>query len=143
MAKRKTVDRIRGTPREVDEAAKRLRRDSTAAEIALWKSLRAKRLAGLKFRRQQPMGPFVLDFLCAEHKLVVEIDGEGHSEPDQSIRDDARTAQLNSFGYRVLRFPNELVLNDLAIVLQAILEATVQPLPQNWGRGWGEGPALE
>src|SRR3954463_15472446 len=65
MASRhRTTDRIRGTTSEIDLAAKRLRKEGTAAEEMIWKALRARKLAGLKFRRQQPMGPFVLDFLC-------------------------------------------------------------------------------
>jgi very-short-patch-repair endonuclease len=83
-----------------------------------------KRLGGLKFRRQQPLGPFVLDFLCAEHRLVIELDRAGRDKPEQRERDDARTAQLSAFGYRVLRFSNDAVLNDLSSVLKVILQST-------------------
>lgn len=84
----------------------------TPAEQELWDALQNKRLDGLKFRRQHPVGPFILDFWCPACKLVVELDGEVHD--GQMDYDDARTQQLRDYGYRVIRFRNEEVLNDLA-----------------------------
>ena len=93
----------------------------TPAEQALWDALRDRRLAGLRFRSQHPAGPFVLDFYCPIRKLVVELDGPVHER--QAEYDAARTAQLNAYGYRVIRFRNEEVLHELPSVLQRILAA--------------------
>jgi very-short-patch-repair endonuclease len=77
-----------------------LRRPMTPQEIKLWQRLRKKQLYGLKFRRQHPIFRFILDFLCFRHKLVVEIDGAGHVEPDQQAYDEARTEWLEQRGFR-------------------------------------------
>jgi very-short-patch-repair endonuclease len=83
--------------------------------------LKGRQLAGVKFRRQHPVGPFVLDFYCPERKLVVELDGAVHDA--QLDRDNARTDQLADYGYRVLRFRNEDVFTNLDSVVRQILEA--------------------
>ena len=127
--------RIRGTSQRIDAAARRLRRDSTRAESILWDALRAGRLNGLRFRRQHPLGRFVVDFCCPSARLIVELDGPVHDE--QAERDAARTAQLEAYGYTVLRFPNADVEQKLAGVLQTIL-ATVPPPPGGFGGG-GQG----
>lgn len=120
----KTTPRVRGTTPEIQQAARELRwQRSTAAETALWEALQGKQLAGLKFRRQHAVGPFILDFWCPIAKLVVELDGAIHPDPDQITRDAARTEQLAAYGYRVLRFRNEEVLENLDGVLQRIREA--------------------
>ncbi|MEM8640970.1 MAG: endonuclease domain-containing protein [Cyanobacteria bacterium P01_G01_bin.54] len=113
--------RIRGTTPQIDQAATQLRKQQTPAEIKLWKALRGRQLAGLKFRRQHPVGSFILDFYCPACKLVVEVDGEIHNQ--QRDYDQARTEKLQSFGYRVLRVTNEAVLNDLPAVLERIAQA--------------------
>lgn len=113
--------RIRGTRPEVETAARELRRDLTEAESVLWQALRGGQLGGLKFRRQHPVGQFILDFYCSSHKLAVELDGAIHE--GQTEYDAARTRQLESHGYRVLRFRNEEVLADLDSVLKRISEA--------------------
>lgn len=123
----KSTPRIRGTTPEVDAAARRGRRDMTPAEKALWAALRGKKLGGLKFRRQHPLGPFILDFYCPARKLVVELDGAGHAEQGQKSYDAARTERLNDYGCRVIRFRNEEVLHDLPSVLARILEAGEGP----------------
>jgi very-short-patch-repair endonuclease len=115
----KTTSRIRGTTPEIEAAARRLRRNMTPAEKKLWEALSGKKLGGLKFRAQHPMGPFILDFYCPACKLVVELDGDVHE--DQVVYDDARTRQLNHYGYKVIRFRNEEVLGDLPSVLERIL----------------------
>ena len=117
----KTTNRIRGTTVEIEEAARRLRRNMTPAEQTLWEALKGRQVAGLKFRCQHPVGPFVLDFYCPTRKLVVELDGGIHEL--QENRDQARTDQLADYGYRVIRFRNEEVFNDLDSVLQRILQA--------------------
>jgi very-short-patch-repair endonuclease len=117
----KTTDRIRGTTAEIEEAARRLRRNMTPAEQRLWEALKGRHLAGLKFRRQHPVGPFVLDFYCPERKLVVELDGAIHD--NQVNGDHARTEQLAGYGYRVIRLGNEEVFHDLDSVVRRILRS--------------------
>lgn len=109
--------RIR-TPAQIQQRARELRREMTLAEKLLWSRLRNKRLDGLKFRRQHPLGPFIADFYCAAQRLVVEIDGDIHDL--QPGRDAARTEQFEQYGCRVIRFRNEQVLNDIEDVLAAI-----------------------
>ena len=109
---------IRGTTREVEQAARSMRGEPTRAEEVLWSALQKKQVAGLKFRRQHPVGRFVLDFYCPSHKLVVEVDGEVHDQ--QQERDAERTRVLQAYGYRVLRFRNEQVINDLPAVVRKI-----------------------
>jgi very-short-patch-repair endonuclease len=102
-------------------AARELRRELTPAEHALWAALRGRRLGGLRFRCQHPVGPFVLDFCCPAAKLVIEVDGAVHDS--QQEQDAARTEHLEQYGYRVPRFTNDQVLGDLDAVLDAILLA--------------------
>ena len=90
-------------------------------ERRLWKHLRYKRLGGLRFRRQHPIGRFIVDFYCPAHRLVVEVDGDSHAE--QVEYDHSRTAWLEAHGYQVLRVANRDVLNNLDSVLNAILQA--------------------
>jgi very-short-patch-repair endonuclease len=98
--------------------ARKLRTDLTGAERKLWYQLRDRRLAGWKFRRQVPIGRWVVDFLCKEKRLVVEVDGGQHCE---SVRDRRRDADLVRQGYVVLRFWNSDVLRNRDGVLTAIL----------------------
>jgi very-short-patch-repair endonuclease len=116
----KTTSRIRGTTLEIEAAARRLRRNMTPAERILWEALKGKKLSGLRFRAQHPVGPFILDFYCPARKLVVELDGGVHEE--QAGYDEARTQQLEDYGYHVIRFRNEEVLTDLPSVLERILQ---------------------
>ncbi|ELS03746.1 hypothetical protein Xen7305DRAFT_00034700 [Xenococcus sp. PCC 7305] len=114
----KNNNRIRGTTPEIEEAARKLRNNLTPAEAYLWAALRNKQLEGLRFRCQHPVGNFILDFYCSSCKLVVEVDGEIHTH--QNKYDDARTAKLAEYGYKVVRFKNEQVINDLPRVLAEI-----------------------
>jgi len=98
--------------------ARELRKRLTNAEKKLWKHICLRQIAGHKFRRQQPIGKYIVDFACLEKKLVVEVDGGQHSE--QSAYDEERTAWLESQGYRVLRFWNNEVLKEIEIVLDVI-----------------------
>ena len=98
--------------------ARGLRRRSTDAERLLWSRLRNRRLMGLKFRRQFPMGMYIVDFACQERKLVVEIDGGHHQERRAS--DMVRTSWLNSRGFRVVRYWNNEVLEDVDSVMESI-----------------------
>ncbi|HEY8742581.1 MAG TPA: endonuclease domain-containing protein [Chloroflexota bacterium] len=118
------VHRIRGVHQEVQQAARTLRAEMTPAERALWAGLR--RLgAAARFRRQHPLGPFILDFCCPALCLVVELDGGGHDDPEQRSHDADRTARLEAYGYRVYRFQNDEVLGDRRNVLARIAEAVM------------------
>src|SRR5438874_3505827 len=88
------------------QRARELRRVSTPAERRLWECLRDRRLHGLKFRRQQPLYGYIVDFYCAERRLVVELDGAVHQDPEQQSYDEYRTRQLHERGLTVLRFRN-------------------------------------
>jgi very-short-patch-repair endonuclease len=101
-------------------SARRLRQRTTPAEVRLWKALDRLPITGTHFRRQVPIGPYVVDFACLSARLVVELDGGHHGEPEQSRRDAARTAWLRAEGYRVLRFWNDEVQSNLNGVLDTI-----------------------
>jgi very-short-patch-repair endonuclease len=100
-----------------------LRQNMTESEARLWGHVRSRRLGGLKFRRQVPIGPYLVDFLCIEHRLIVEVDGSQHNEEV----DANRTAYLQKSGYRVIRFWNNDVLARTQDVLATILAETGQP----------------
>lgn len=127
----KDSPRIRGTNRQTEQAARSLRKNLTPAEAQLWSALRGRQLAGLKFRRQHPVGQFIVDFYCPSCKLVIEVDGDIHTQ--QQVYDEARTQHLQSFGYRVLRFSNEEVLSDLQTVLTHIVEIAETYFPPELG----------
>jgi very-short-patch-repair endonuclease len=101
--------------------ARALRRAETPAERKLWQHLRGRRLEGAKFRRQQPLGPFIVDFVCHEARLVIEADGAGHFPPP--LRDRQRDLLLAAAGLTVLRFENVLILDQLDAVLDRIRNA--------------------
>ncbi|UNP87927.1 endonuclease domain-containing protein [Aeromonas encheleia] len=100
--------------------AKRLRAEATLAEQRLWFQLRNRRLMGLKFRRQLPIGPYIVDFVCVEQRLVIEVDGSQHHQPEGQRHDDTRTAYLNGEGFRVIRVWNNEVLGQMDAVLAFI-----------------------
>ncbi|WP_421331086.1 endonuclease domain-containing protein [Aeromonas veronii] len=105
---------------ESNRFAKRLRRDATLAEQKLWQHLRNRRLAGVKFRRQMPIGPYVVDFICLEQGLIIEVDGSQHGTQANQMHDEARTAYLNQQGFRVIRVWNNDVLSQMEVVLAHI-----------------------
>ncbi len=98
-----------------------LRKNLTEAEQKLWLRLRRRQIAGHKFRRQQPIGAYIVDFACLEQHLIIELDGGQHAE--QSVYDEKRTNWLESRGYRVLRFWNNEVMSNTDGVLQAIMKS--------------------
>ncbi|MGL3607259.1 endonuclease domain-containing protein [Rhizobium sp. G187] len=98
--------------------ARSLRTNDTDAEYRLWGDIRNRQLNGFKFSRQIPLGPYIVDFLCREQRLVVELDGSQHVE---SAHDDRRTEWLNQQAYSVLRFWNAEVLQERSAVLDTIL----------------------
>jgi very-short-patch-repair endonuclease len=108
--------------------AHRLRGSMTLPERVLWKALRK---TGLHVRRQAPIGRYVVDFAVHEASLVIEVDGGWHDQPETQLHDVERDAWLESQGYRVLRFRNQRVLDDLEGVVDAILKS----LPPRWGKG--------
>src|SRR4051794_10838158 len=106
--------------------ARRLRRDSTDAERTLWLRLRDRRLEGWKFRRQVSIDPYIVDFLCLDAKLVIEVDGGQHDE--NRAKDEVRTRFLEGFDLRVIRFWNNEVLGNL----EGVLERILIELKQRW-----------
>jgi very-short-patch-repair endonuclease len=109
--------------------ARELRRQMSLPEVLLWQQLR-KRPEGLKFRKQFPIGEMTVDFACLERRLIIEVDGEGHSFGDQPRRDAARDALLRQQGFRVLRIAARDVLKDMDAVLRyiAVVSSEVGPL---------------
>jgi len=97
-----------------------LRQKQTDAERALWTKLKNKQPEGIKFRRQQPIGPYIVDFVSFERKLVVEVDGGQHNEKDGMAKDDKRTKWLEAEGFQVLRFWNNDVVTNIEGVLENI-----------------------
>jgi very-short-patch-repair endonuclease len=112
---------------------KSLRRNLTDSERLLWKSLRAKQLSGSKFRRQEPIGPYIVDFVCYDKRLIVEVDGGQHRADE--IQDRKRDDWLNQQGFKVLRFWNNEVLGNIDGVLERIAENLVPPPPTPPTRG--------
>lgn len=98
--------------------ARELRRNSTDAERVLWNILRRRQVSGLRFRRQAPIGPYIVDFVCLENRLVIEVDGGQHGE--RLGYDAGRTAWLEDEGYRVIRFWNNQVLEEMEAVKDKI-----------------------
>ncbi|WP_082511768.1 endonuclease domain-containing protein [Devosia sp. Leaf420] len=123
--------------------ARKLRRDQTLAERRFWVLLEPWRDAGWHFRRQAPIGPFVVDFVCKRQKLIFEIDGDSHYSDEGVARDSVRTAYLRRLGYSVLRFTNEDVLGSddgVFEVLRGVLgepDAGLSSPPPTRGRPGG------
>ena len=107
--------------------ARRLRSNLTDAESYLWRHLRFRQIAGHKFRRQRPIGPYIVDFICLEKKVVIELDGGQHAETE--ISDHTRDKWLRAHGYVVLRFWNNEVLREVEAIKEAILRALTEPRP--------------
>jgi len=111
------------------KAARQLRKQLTDAESKLWHRIRRTQVDGLRFRRQSPIGPYVVDFVCIEHRLIIEVDGAQHSF--QAAEDARRTAWLESQGYCVIRFWNNEVNDNIEGVLDTIIRAALKsPPPQ-------------
>ena len=107
-------------PQELLTFAKDLRKDQTDAEVFMWYLLRERRFCGFKFRRQYPLGGYILDFYCPAVKLAIELDGGGHNADEQRCYDRERTRILEGTGIRVVRFWNHDVLNEIESVLETI-----------------------
>lgn len=116
----------RGHKEVLRRRAKQMRSQQTPAEARLWRILRAKRLAGYKFKRQLPIDSYIVDFACLGHRLIIEVDGGQHSESES---DRHRDAYLNAQGFRILRFWNNDIFKNEEGVYDAILTALQAPLP--------------
>ena len=118
---------MRGADLKSTRRARSLRRRSTRAEWVLWLALRDRRLGGLKFARQQPLGPYYADFVCREQRLIIEVDGGQHAD---SASDRRRDAYLKTLGYRVVRVWNNEVLGNPEGALQMLAaELKIAPHP--------------
>ena len=118
-------------------AAKKLRANTTPHERMLWRALRELPVEGTHFRRQAPIGPYVVDFFCPAKRLIIELDGGHHNDDDTAARDRERQLWLEKEGYRVVRFWNSEITADLGTVLESIYvelygsrEAEIAPLKQ-------------
>jgi very-short-patch-repair endonuclease len=123
------------------DLARSLRQDQTTPERTLWRRLRAGRL-GAKFRRQGPIAGCIVDFLCLESRLAVEIDGDTHAGEEAEAEDRLRSRRLEERGLRVVRFTNREVMESIEGVLEAIREliSTPSPPPSPDGRGGQQLP---
>ncbi len=110
---------LRTTKKTVNRARLLRKTQLTSAEHLLWNELRNRRCAGIKFRRQVPLGPFIADFLCADARLIIELDGESYE--GRASYDARRTRFLEEHDYRVLRFINDAVIEDMEEVLAKII----------------------
>ncbi len=120
MAKRSSNEKFRS----LRTKARDLRNTPTGAEQRLWEELRLRRLAGFRFRRQKVIYPFIVDFYCPDKKLIIEVEGGVHEK--QQDYDHAREETFQDLGYKVLRFKNTEIENELDKVLQRILTACKQ-----------------
>ena len=119
--------------------ARQLRNDATPAETRLWHFLRGGKL-GVKFRRQAAIGDYIVDFVCFSHCLIVELDGPQHVEDKGKQYDARRTAWLASRGFRVIRFRNQALDEDIWVVVEEIKRALGEsPLPNPPRKGEGAG----
>jgi len=119
-----------------------LRQHATDAERLLWRHLRSQQLAGHKFRRQHPIGPYIADFVCIAARLILELDGGQHAHGNGLAHDQQRTQFLQSHGWRVLRFWNNQMLSETDAVLHVIAEALADPHPHPLPPA-GEGAELQ
>jgi very-short-patch-repair endonuclease len=101
-------------------AAKKLRANTTPHERILWRALKELPMEGTHFRRQAPIGPYIVDFFCPTRKLIIELDGGHHNEDATAERDDERQVWLEQEGYRVIRFWNSEIASELNAVMEKI-----------------------
>jgi very-short-patch-repair endonuclease len=111
---------MRGPEARQVRLERKLRRNSTDAEMVLWLALRDRRLGGFKFVRQEAIGNYIVDFVCRDRMIIVEVDGGQHAD---NLRDVKRDGRLSATGYRVMRFWNSDVLKNRSGVLEIILDA--------------------
>ena len=116
----RSVTQMTYTPKKTVARARDLRRTMTLPEVLVWQHIRGRRLDGIRFRRQHPIGPYILDFFCEDARLTVEVDGESHSQAEAVEHDKRRTEWLNARGISVLRIPARDVLSELPAVVDHI-----------------------
>ena len=116
--------------RKILDHCRAMRTDATDAEVRLWRRLRNRQLDGVKFRRQHPVGPYIVDFYCHEANLAIELDGSGHQDPGQADYDRTRSAELQSMGITVIRFWNLEVRDNIEGVIAAIRQSLTPALSQ-------------
>ena len=126
-------------PSKLTPLAKNLRKGTTDTEQLLWRHPRTKHMGGLKFRRQQPIGPYIVDFVCFEKKIIIELDGGQHSLPAEMENDSKRTHWFEAQGYQVLRFWDNEVFANIQGVLEVIgahclNHPPLNPLPSREGK---------
>ena len=109
----------------------------TDAEKKLWQYIRKEQINGLKFRRQQPIGPYIADFICQPIKLIIELDGGQHNENENIKYDEKRTEYLQNAGYIVLRIWNNEIFQNIESVVEKIIETANSLTPRGGGLGWG------
>ena len=106
-----------------------LRKNMTLSEILLWKKLKDRKIFQTKFRKQHPIGMFIVDFYCHEYKLVIEVDGEIHNDKESIEYDLGRSAELNKFDLKVIRFTNDEVIYNIDSVIEIILRDITKLTP--------------
>lgn len=129
-------------PKSTIRRARKLRKNMTLPEVLLWRELR-KRPSGLKFRRQQAVGPYVGDFYCHEAELLIEIDGEAHSRGNGPEWDARRDSQIAAQGARILRIPAREVLHNMEGVLAHIVDQAVERITSPPCFAWSPSPRGE
>ncbi|MDP2790079.1 MAG: endonuclease domain-containing protein [bacterium] len=114
--------------------ARSLRKSATPSENRLWQQLRSKRCLGLKFYRQYPIDNYVADFCCPQRRIIIEVDGGGHDEPQQRAKDSLRDEYMKSIDFRTLRFWSNAIENNLPGVMDEIQRSLLAPLPRSLSR---------
>ncbi|NCO60259.1 endonuclease domain-containing protein [bacterium] len=115
--------------KRITSLAKSLRKNPTDAEQLLWSRLKMRQIEGFKFRRQQPIGNYIVDFVCLDNRIVIEVDGGQHAE--EKNKDRERDTYLQRYGFKVLRFWNNDVLRNTEGVLEVIRDACLKNPPLN------------
>lgn len=123
------INMFYGADAETFRAAHILRKNMTLAELILWRKLKDREIFSTKFRKQHPIGIFIVDFYCHEYKLVIEVDGEIHRDENQSEYDLGRTAELEKYDIRVIRFTNDHIIFNIDSVINKILEMITELAP--------------
>ena len=123
------INMFYGADSKTMRAAGILRRRMTLTEVLLWKKLRDRKIFNTKFRKQHPINIFIVDFYCHEFKLVIEVDGDIHNDEISSEYDLGRTAELNKFGIRVIRFTNDQIIYNIDWVITKIHEVITELAP--------------
>ena len=104
----------------------------TKEEVKLWNRLKNRQFANFKFRRQVPLGNYIADFLCIEKRLIIELDGGQHNEPNMIASDNERTNYFEKQGYKVIRFWNDEIWNNIDGVMERLIEETYTPPHQQF-----------